>query len=342
MEESRRSFELHGRITGKNNQAVGHARVVVWWQQIRNRVELAATESADDGRYRLHYVAPENAPERLLIVVEVLSEFLDKPLLSAITLAQPDQEIDLSIEQRDNSEWATLVAGIKPLLENLTLSELVENSTYQDISFLSQELNQSTETIMRVAVSTRLEAAYKIPGAAIYAFLRQRVPAALPSPLRDASQNFTLIDPLVQNLASLIFAVSPEVQQRTLTAAVALNYIGQQFTPQMKRLVAELQAHRATSLLNQPFLVGSATLGQLLNAASLPEAQQQAFSRALAANTLSMRNFWRTMQEGKQGLTASEASTAERALSVGAFVKNHVPSRKIGQCFVLAFCETIE
>ena len=103
MEESRRSFELHGRITGKNKQAIGHARVVVWWQQIRNRVELAATESADDGRYRLHYVAPENAPERLLIVVEVLSEFLDKPLFSAITLAQPDQEIDLSIEQQAES-----------------------------------------------------------------------------------------------------------------------------------------------------------------------------------------------------------------------------------------------
>jgi hypothetical protein len=207
----------------------------------------------------------------------------------------------------------------------LTLSELVENSTHQDISFLSQELNQSTETVMRVAVSARLEAAFEVPAAAFYAFLRQRVPAALPSPLLDASQNFTLIDPLVQNLGSLIFAVSPEVQQLTLTAAVALNYIGQQFTPQIKRLVAELQTHRATSLLNQPFLVGSATLGQLLNVASLSEAQQQAFSRALAANTLSMRNFGRTMQEGKQGLSTSEASSAERALSVGAFVKNHVP-----------------
>ena len=117
-------------------------------------------------------------------------------------------EIDLSFEPPDQSEWATLVRSIEPLLDGLTLSELVENSTHQDISFLAQELGKSTEAVMRVAVSARLEAAFKIPAPAFYAFLRQRVPAALPSPLLDASQNFTLIAPLVQSIASLIFGLS--------------------------------------------------------------------------------------------------------------------------------------
>ena len=128
----------------------------------------------------------------ILLVVEAQSEHLDAPLFSPLTQAQPTLEIDLNFEPPDQSEWATLVRSIEPLLDGLKLSDLVENSTHQDISFLARELSKSTEAVMRVAVSARLEAAFKIPAPAFYAFLRQQVPAALPSPLLDASQNFTL------------------------------------------------------------------------------------------------------------------------------------------------------
>ena len=164
------------------------ARVVVWWQHIRERAELAAGETSENGRYHLSYQIPENAPQPVLLVVEALSDHLDEPLPSPLTQAQPDLEIDLNFEPPDQSEWATLVRSIEPLLNGVTLAELVENSTHQDISFLARELGTDTETIMRVAVSARLEAAFDIPAPAFYAFLRQQVPAALPSPLLDASQ----------------------------------------------------------------------------------------------------------------------------------------------------------
>ena len=178
---------------------------------------------------------------------------------------------------------------------------------------------------MRVAVSARLEAAFKIPAPAFYAFLRQQVPAALPSPLLDASQNFTLIAPLVQRIGSLIFSLSAQVQTQTLTAAVALDLIGPQFTTQIPQLVSQLQALHTTDLLNQPYLVGNTTLAQLLDVAALPPAKQQTFAQALATNTQSMRNFWRTLGDGQHGFTAAEASAIERTLSIGAFVKNFVP-----------------
>ena len=83
--------------------------------------------------------------------------------------------IDLSVTPADESEWAVLLRSIEPLLEGVRLSELVQDRTHQDISFLAQELGQSTETLMRVAISARLAAAYDIPAPAFYAFLRQRV-----------------------------------------------------------------------------------------------------------------------------------------------------------------------
>ena len=336
MDDDAKRYEIHGKVTGRNGRALHKARVILWWQHIRERRELGASETSEDGRYRIRYRIPEHAAQPVLLVVEVLSEHLDRPLFSPLTESQPDLEIDLHLEPHDPSEWASLLRGIEPLLDGLKLSELVENKSNQDISFLARELKKDTETVMKVALSARMEDAFKITAPAFYAFLRQHVPSALPSPLLDASQNFTLIAPLVQKLGSLIFALSPEVQKQTLTAAIALDLIGNQFTAKIADIVDQLQALRSTDLLQQPYLVGNTTLAQLLDVAALPQPKQQAFAKALATGSQSMRNFWRTLGDGAHGFTADEASTIERTLSIGAFVKNFTP---LVQVFLKGFAD---
>jgi hypothetical protein len=318
-------FEVHGKVTGPEGQEVSGADVIVWLKRIRRLVQLGTGETSKDGQYRVRYEVPDDATHPVLIVVEARSPHLKAPIFSPMLEAQPDLLVNLSADTPDNSEWATLLAAIQPFLDGLKFSDLVENADLHDITFLSRELNRSTEDVMRVVVSSRLETAFGIPAPAFYAFVRQRVPSALPSPLLDASQNFTLIDALVHSIGSMIFALASDAQQHTLTAAIALNLIGPQYTSQIPQIVSQLQAHRSTDLINQPYLVGKATLGQLLEVAQIPAPKQQAFAQALATNSLSMRNFWRTLGDGKHGLTATEASTIERTLSVGAFVKNHPP-----------------
>ena len=286
---------------------------------------LAVGRSGDDGRYRVRYRVPEDTASPVLLLVEATSDDLPAPLTSDLTRAQPTLQIDLSFEPADQSQWATLVRGIEPLLDGMSLTDLVEDASHQDISFLSQELGRDTETIMRVALSARFEAIFDVPAPACYAFLAQHVPAGLPSPLLDASQNFTLIGSLIQRIGSMIFALSPATQTSTLTAAIALGLIGSKYTSDIAAWVNQLQSLRSNDLLNQPYSVGNTTLAQLLDTAALPAIQQQAFATALASTTQSMRNFWRTLGDGTHGLTAAEASTVERTLSVGAFVKNHVP-----------------
>ena len=318
-------YRVNGIVRGKRGAPLGDARVVVWWQQMRTRKRLAADVTSADGRYCIGYRVPQNPPAPILIVVEAVSEYLDAPLSSPATTAQPVLEIDLNLAPVDESEWATLVRSIEPLLDGVKLDDLVEDQKRQDIAFLAQELSQSTDVLMRIVISARLESAYDIAAPAFYAFVRQQVPAGLPSPLLDASQSFTLIDPLVQNIASLIFSLSVQTQTQTLAAAVALDLIGPQFTDQIPQIVNQLGALRATDLLSQPYLVGSSSLAQLLDVAGLAQSKQQVFAKALAGNTQSMRNFWRTLGTGDSGLTAAEASTVERTLSIGAFVKNFEP-----------------
>ena len=326
MPETLPHNRVHGLVTGPNGQPLRDAKVIVWWQHIRARTELARTETNEHGYYETHYRVPQDAPTRLLIVVEAYTEYHPGyRIFSPWTAATHDQRIDLSLDPIDASEWTMLTKAIAPLLEGLSLDSLMEDASHQDISFLANELSRSTEDIMRVSVAARLETAFSVPAPVFYAFLRQHIPSALPDELLAASDDFTLIGPLVQRIASLIFGLSDTSQTQTLTGALALNIIGPQFTNEIPNLVAELQAHRTTDLLNQPYLVGSTTLAQLLTIAQLPRAKQQIFAQALTSNTASLRNFWRMLGDGNHGFTAAEASSIERTLSIGAFVKNHLP-----------------
>jgi len=331
VEESKLFFEVHGTVTVPQDCDASRIEITVWWQHIRRRLPLGTANASSDGSYSVRYQVPENAPQPLLIVVEAISKDLPAPLFSPLTEAQPDLLVNLSANQPDNSEWATLVSSIDKFLDGLKLTDLIENTDHEDITFLSRELNKSTEDIMRVIVSARMEAAFNIPAPAFYAFLRQRVPSALPTPLLDASQSFTLIDALVHNIGSMIFALSSDTEQRTLQSAVTQNLIGPQYSDEITKIVGELQALHSTDLLNQPYFIGKATLSQLLDVAQVAQPKQQVFAQALTTNTLSMRNFWRTLGDGKHGLTAEDASAIERTLSIGAFVKNHVPLVQILQ-----------
>jgi hypothetical protein len=323
--DDEKGYRVHGTVTDADGRGLPGAEVIVWQQRIRDRRRLTAGRTSEDGRYQISYRPPEDTPAKLLIVLEVRARQLELSLESPVTVAQPDLQIDLVAQPRDRSEYATLRHSIEPLLNKLTLLDVLENDQYHDISFLAEETGSSTEQIMRVVVAARLEAAFKIPGAAFFAFLRQRVPAALPSPLLEASQGFTLIDPLVRRIGSLIFGLTPDVQKRTLEMAVRQNLIGPQLAAQIPELVNQLQAHRTSDVLRQPYLVGKTTLGQLLDTAQLPKNKQAAFAQVLVANTQTMRNFWRTLGDGKHGFTAAEASAVQRTLELSAFVTNHLP-----------------
>ena len=210
-------------------------------------------------------------------------------------------------------------------LGSLTLTEVVEDSEHSDISFLARELNVSTEAIMRLAVSARLAASFQLPAASFYAFLRQQVPAALPRPLLEASDGFTLIDALVASIASMIFGLDAATQRQTILRAVAAGFVSTSLAEDVDTLLSELQTHHQSDMLTHPYLVGSATLGQLLDVVALPQEQQQAFAQALATNTQTIRAFWRTLGDGSHGLTTQQASAVERTLTIGSFVKNYVP-----------------
>jgi len=325
MSTDDRTYSVRGRVTDADNNPVSHTEVFVFWQHIRQTVLLGKAHTSESGEYKISYDIPKNPPGVVLIFVETILPYHEEKVKSELTVARPELEIDLHASEKDTSEFALLLRSVLPLLEGLPLAEVVETTEHQDITFLAKETNKTKEQIIRLVIAERLGLAYQLPAAAFFAFLFQRIPSSLPSPLFDATEDFTLIDGLVQRIGSLTFALSSSVQQATLEKAIQKNIIGKRFAKNLPEILNRLNQHRSTNALQQPYLVGKTSLTDLLNIAQLPKKKHDAFANALTQNTQKMSRFWSTLGNGQHGFTQEEALSIQRTLSMGILVKNHAP-----------------
>src|SRR6266481_2420931 len=116
-----KTYQVHGVVTGVDGKELSGAEVIVWWQRMRKRVQLAKGRASEDGRYRLKYSLPEETQGQVLIVVQARSNRLQAPLESPVTAAQASLQIDLAARPADDSEFATLLQAITPQLGRLSL-----------------------------------------------------------------------------------------------------------------------------------------------------------------------------------------------------------------------------
>jgi hypothetical protein len=83
------AYEIRGTVAGPEGDPPREVRVVVWWQHIREREEIAADETSEEGRYILRYRVPEHAPSPMLLIVEAESDGYEERISSPSTEAAP-------------------------------------------------------------------------------------------------------------------------------------------------------------------------------------------------------------------------------------------------------------
>lgn len=325
MDQDDHRNRVHGVVTDANGEGLEGVSIAVMWQRIRERVPLARGRTSEAGHYSVHYRIPENARGKVLLVVEASGDGLPATLQSPQTVAASDLTINLNVAPADPSQHGALLAAVTPLLQGMSLLDLVENDEHRDISFLSSETGAGTEQVMRLVVAAHLEKAFKITDQAWFAFLVSRIPASLPTSLLVASQKFTLIDVLVAHVGALIAGVDAAQQTSTLQRAIASGVIAQSVSSQIDRIVSELQTLRQSNLLGNPYQTGKTTLGQLLDTSGLVQAKQAVFAQALVENTQPLEQFWATLADGQHGFSPQEVASVRQTLSIGAFVKNSLP-----------------
>ncbi|HEY4244920.1 MAG TPA: neuraminidase-like domain-containing protein [Kofleriaceae bacterium] len=306
---------------GSDGGGAAGARVSVWWELIRDRALLGECVTDATGAYKLDLAEPDtrNEPRRVLLRVTAIVPHpgkAEQQLVSPLVPAAKDVTIDLAAGQADTSELAAHLVAMAPALGKLSLAQLEESATHTDLSYLAAETDIPVEEVLAVALAARLSSRWKLPPAAFYAFLRLRVPPSIPSPLLPATDGFEQIDALLARIGADIIALAADVQRATLATAIAEDLIPQGL--QADTLVAELQALRGASALDQPYGVGTTPLRALLATAKLATTKQAAVADALAAGLAPDE------LGAAQGLSPDEAGAVSRTLELGSFADNAV------------------
>ncbi|MDP9316865.1 MAG: neuraminidase-like domain-containing protein [Chloroflexota bacterium] len=201
--DEQRPFVVRGQVRLADGEPIAEVRVRAFDVDLRNRELLGEVPLGEDGRYEIRYGpeqfarAEKDGPDLWL---EALTSNGDIVAKSNVILfhAGPETLIDLIVESQASpapSEFEQLTAELEPLLNGLSLAELVENEDQQDITFLVGETGREREQIERLITSARLVEETKLvepdvhthvvyrylPHAILYAWARQNLASDLDS-----------------------------------------------------------------------------------------------------------------------------------------------------------------
>jgi hypothetical protein len=323
-------YTAKGMVRDEAGEGVAGLTVRVLGIRLRKEVELGKGPTAKNGYYEVHYAPPQanrKVRESFQIVVRVQDRRGKVLHTSEPRRPRPVEWIDFMAGGGvfpGHAEFDQRLFALRPALEGAKLTDVVEDDTHQDISFLAHETDLKHDEVMELVVAHRLAERTKLTPEVFYAFLRQGLPPSRPDSLLRASDGFQRIDALVQDLGSGIAALDAEVQKEILERALALNYVPLSIKGKVDENVGKLQALKVSDVLDRPYLVGKTPLKSLLALTALPQDRYAAFAERFVAHEGGSRAFWKALAEDP-AFAPEVVAELRQTIELGSFAKNHLP-----------------
>lgn len=233
--------------------------------------------------------------------------------------------IDGAQPYRGTSEFAERMKLVQGVLGNLTILDLEETATSQQITHVSVNTGLSIDDIMRLVFSARVAAEINmadIDTPVVYAFVRQSMPPALPSDLLMSTQGWSLIEEVTARVSDGLVFLAPELHQEVFENAVRENYIPVATGQKKAEVLAALTSTRERFALEKPILVGDGTIKTLLdNSAVAPADYPNVVNAFLTHKTLGADFFADLRTSALAGV-----DDFERVVHLGEITKNFAPA----------------
>ncbi len=307
-EKPQGGFRVHGRLVHADGKPLSKATVRAFDRDLRAEGFLGETVTGPDGRYEIHYgPAQFNRAEKgsADLLVRAFGPNNQVAASSPIRFnAGPDETVDLVVggaEYRGPSEFAELVAELKPLLQGLSLGDLKEDEEHQDFSFLSAETGRDAGRIQLLAAAHRLEAEAEIPAEACYGLVRQGLPATAPA----------------------LVAQSPATLHRALVRSADENITAAEWASRADEIVAAVRSLAVKLALRPAGQEGRAPLGDLLGITLKNARQRESFLNAYIEHKGTVAEFWDSLAQKSE--FKNRVADIQRTLQLGALTGNHLP-----------------
>ncbi len=319
-----------GIVVDNNGRPINNIGVTAAWPRLREDLVVGTGVSAEDGSFKFALELPKSFPiDARIYLVATLDDknktAIPSEIRSDIILPADTKNVVLRFAPSQNDEYSRLLDSLNLQLGTIKICDLREDKDHADVSFLARELLVPPESVMQMIVTDRVSNRIDLPPEVVFAFLRLGVPGSLPSSLIEASDDFQLIDPLIEHVVNLIISVDREVQEKTIKTAVDKRLVPSEIICAINRIIERLECLRERRQLESPFGTGKASLETLLKSAGIAETKHGQFASAWSAYRGSSERFWEELARPELGFEPDEVLSIRRTLELGALVKNHVP-----------------
>lgn len=276
-------YRIRGSVRNERWQGVPGVTVQIWEKLISGQgAKLAERKTGANGFFDVPYDPPRNAatrqirqPFHLQIKAidaangEIGLKLLFNPTQIAWTnFTQGDQPY------RGSSEFQSRMAAMTKAIGNARIVDLVETTANPQITQAGQAAGLIAEEVMRLVLAHRVAVRVNhapLGAEACYAYIAQNLPSTLPGDLINSTEDWTLIDHLVDMAANGLVFMDDGLKALAFDNAITLNLMPIAVGLQKDAILAAFAQLKQTYVLKKPILIGNGSLKGLLDSSSIDE-----------------------------------------------------------------------
>lgn len=210
----------------------------------------------------------------------------------------------------------------------LTISEKEDN---KQVSQLSIQTGLSTDDIMRLFLSHKISAKLNntmLTPEVFYAFLRQNLPADLPSDLFfPISKSWDTAPVLIENAESGIGFLDSEIQVAVLDTAIKENLVSRFVFRDKNKIITALDGLKVNFSLSKPILVGNGNIQSLINLSSVQPQHSPLIAKSFIDNKGFNQAFWKSLEDDP-AIPNVQVEDLKMTVDLGGITKNFEPILK--------------
>ena len=230
---------------------------------------------------------------------------------------------------RGTSEFQERMAAVTKAIGNAKVADLVETAANRQISQAAQGAGVIAEDVMRLVLAHRVAARLNqapLGAEACYAYIAQNLPSTLPGDLINGTEDWTLIDNMVDLAANGLVFMEDDLKALAFDNAITQNLMPIAVGLQKDAVLAALAQLKQTYVLEKPILVGNGSLKGLLESSSVAKAHYPAVADAFLKHKSFGPEFWADVSARPADFGGADAvKDLETTVEVGHVTKNFEP-----------------
>jgi peptidoglycan hydrolase-like protein with peptidoglycan-binding domain len=332
------SHRLRGSVRDELWQGMSGMRVQIWEKLIDGQGEkLAERATLKNGFFDIPYNPPQDPhtkqikrPFYLQIKAldargqQISSKLLfNPPLIAWCNFTKGDQPY------RGTSEFEARSKAVSKVIGQGAITTLEETAQNRQISQAAQAAGLAAEDVMKLVLAHRVATQMNHPPIgpeACYAFIGQNLPPNLPSDLLNSTDDWTLIDQLVELATNGLVFMDSDLQKLSFENAITENLMPISVGQQKDAILAAFSQLKQEYVLEKPILIGNGSLKDLLDSSDVPSTHYDAVAQAFLQHKNFGTDFWDDLKArpGEFG-GAAAVQDLQTTVDVGHIAKNFVP-----------------